>query len=174
MKLQTTPASILLGREHVLVDNANFNLKKNLSYVNQSMEIGQHGRMPMTQNALKLFMVIGSNSFTGLAAIQNLQMEDHAKKIKKEMALKPYFVLLVSFTLKQVFFSNPFLVSGGWSNWTLANDSYCFKDNDKWFKEFKRACNNPDPIFGGSCEGNDTKLEECKPSKFFITLVCTS
>ena len=98
-------------------------------------------------------------------------MEDHAKKILKEMTLEPYFVLLVSFTLSSVIFYSV-LVSGGWSNWTLANDSYCFKDNDKWFKEFRRACDNPEPIFGGSCEGNETKLEECKPSKFFISLFC--
>ena len=72
IKLKTITVFMLSGKEHVLVANAKFNLKKNLSSVNQSMEIGQHGRMSMTQNALKLVKVIGSSSHIGLVTTQYL------------------------------------------------------------------------------------------------------
>ena len=61
IKLKTITVFMLSGKEHVLVANAKSSLRKNLSSVNQSMEIGQHGRMSMTQNALKLVKVIGSS-----------------------------------------------------------------------------------------------------------------
>ena len=44
---------------------------------------------------------------------------------------------------------------GGWSDWIESDDSTCaFNDlTSEWTKSAFRICNNPEPQFGGSCEG---------------------
>ncbi len=44
------------------------------------------------------------------------------------------------------------LVAGGWSEWTLQEDSECKQNYAGDWKKFKnRECNNPEPKYGGSC-----------------------
>ena len=44
---------------------------------------------------------------------------------------------------------------GGWSEFEPAGDEECEKNEQtgKWTKPAKRYCNNPEPKYGGICDG---------------------
>ena len=46
--------------------------------------------------------------------------------------------------------------NGNWSDWEESDDSSCIFNEtiSQWTKEASRVCDNPEPQFGGSCEGN--------------------
>ena len=46
--------------------------------------------------------------------------------------------------------------NGNWSDWEESDDSTCIFNEtiSQWTKEVSRVCDNPEPQFGGSCEGN--------------------
>ena len=44
---------------------------------------------------------------------------------------------------------------GGWSEYKISEDEEC-KENKtlgKWTKPAKRYCNDPEPLYGGICDG---------------------
>ena len=44
---------------------------------------------------------------------------------------------------------------GGWSEYKISEDEEC-KENEtlgKWTKPAKRYCNDPEPLYGGICDG---------------------
>ena len=45
--------------------------------------------------------------------------------------------------------------NGGWSDWKESDDSTCIfnEETSLWTKESSRVCDNPEPQFGGLCEG---------------------
>ena len=64
-------------------------------------------------------------------------------------------------------------VNGNWSAWQNVNDTECFETGQgDWIKLTYRICNNPVPLYGGSCqedlEGNDTRAILCTPGKFYF------
>ena len=49
--------------------------------------------------------------------------------------------------------------NGGWSDWEESDDSTCIfnEKTSLWTKETSRVCDNPEPQFGGLCEGTGEK-----------------
>ena len=55
-----------------------------------------------------------------------------------------------------------FLVDGGWSTWSTWGQC---KDGKV---QRKRGCNNPAPLLGAPCQGEDQQEESCGKSQIFI------
>ncbi|XP_057303951.1 uncharacterized protein DDB_G0280205-like isoform X2 [Hydractinia symbiolongicarpus] len=57
----------------------------------------------------------------------------------------------------------PVIINGGWSEWIVTAE--CVKRNNTFVRPSRRECNNPTPVNGKHCQGENRRFTACTPEQ---------
>ena len=117
------------------------------------MEVGVYGVTGV--NAVCMERLRGREAATILPLYMGLLVREMTSSRRSVVSLSRFHNTILSIIF-------PYLADGGWSVWSDWTQCSVFGKVQR-----KRSCNNPSPLHGAPCQGEDNQEEDCGKSHYF-------